>query len=282
MGSTRTDNVVFGFTTGEVSKEYAGRADIGKLAQAARTIQNMRIGEFGYVEKRPGFRFIAHDKASEPAVPSPSPTPSPSPSPSPIVGFTENFETPGFENVWTISAGSPNDTYATSPAPLVGSYSLRLTDAGPDSVLCSTVTPNTGDTYCFYEIVPSVNGGGETTLDIYFEMLSANGIYGDIQGYVSTYIDGGNVWIIDGSGATYGNGGTVVSGTHYYVWIDYTYATGAVAVRVNTTAARPVSATATGAWMASRGWDKLRLTANAGSAIFDHIIVSASPIGSNP
>ena len=66
MGSTRTDNVIFGFTTGEVGKEYAARADIAKLAQAARTITNMRIGEFGYVEKRPGFRFIAYDKASEP------------------------------------------------------------------------------------------------------------------------------------------------------------------------------------------------------------------------
>jgi hypothetical protein len=66
MATTRTQHVVFGFVTGEVSPRFEGRCDVEKMATACRTLQNFKIGAFGQAKRRQGLRFIAYTKQSEP------------------------------------------------------------------------------------------------------------------------------------------------------------------------------------------------------------------------
>ena len=67
MSAQTTEKIVFGFLTGEVAPKFAARSDVDKLNQAARKIENMTLGPFGYAERRTGFQFIAYTKDSYPS-----------------------------------------------------------------------------------------------------------------------------------------------------------------------------------------------------------------------
>lgn len=78
--SEESERVVVAFQTGEVSPELAARADIERLGAACGAVQNMKLGVFGYAERRAGLEFIDFAKQSEPAAVVPTPTPTPTPS----------------------------------------------------------------------------------------------------------------------------------------------------------------------------------------------------------
>lgn len=81
---SESERVIVAFNTGELSPELGGRSDIERMSAGCREVQNMKLGVFGFAERRPGLEFIGYAKQSEPAAEA-SPSPSPSPSPSTLL-----------------------------------------------------------------------------------------------------------------------------------------------------------------------------------------------------
>lgn len=57
-----SSRAVFAFNVGEVDPDVAARSDLERLGSSCRTLQNMRLGVFGYAERRQGLKFVAAAK----------------------------------------------------------------------------------------------------------------------------------------------------------------------------------------------------------------------------
>lgn len=187
----------------------------------------------------------------------------------------ENFEAPGEENTWTAeyAFGTFNDSYATSPAPLVGSYSAlfsgqygRYWDTGSDQ----------SDVY-FYCVVDGSNfsSGNDGTWS--FRTSAGAQIFRvDIRSgtdYTQLTTDG---WKSMGD--------IMASGNAYHVWIEYEAAS-TFRIYVSSTDTKPGTATYSTSITESGDVRRVRIGGNNGSqsVIFDKIRVSFSaPIGSAP
>lgn len=197
--------------------------------------------------------------------------------------FEEDFEAPGYENPWVEdgSGGVITPNSAAAPAPLLGSFSLRM-----------VLTADTART--------RVNVGTHGT--VYgFCMLNFNTLPPPGESFIgfslSPGVDVVNLELIAGNQLRFAGSATttdpILAATTYFVWWTYIKGTGANAtyeIAFSTTPTKPTSGNTyalitNGA--ATSDVDLMRFGAEGGSPVtwlgtFDHIILSTSPIGSNP
>jgi hypothetical protein len=195
----------------------------------------------------------------------------------------QDFEGAGYDNseTWTESgAGTIDEDYATSPAPLVGSQSLQLSGAA---------VINTYTTFA-----------GQSTVDVYFKLHRVSG--SNHRGMSLRNSSGTAVFylIIESGGALTARAGTAggvstvsttSTGTTYDVWITWTKGTGANAVAsvaFSTNGVRPLSGNAyaqhtTG--NAATDAARIMLGSDLSSTfhlVFDKVRVDDVTIGDNP
>jgi hypothetical protein len=167
--------------------------------------------------------------------------------------------------------------YATAPAPLEGSYSLRVTGGASIGAFFKSFTAQ--DTVYFYFIV------NHTTL------VGGTNIFGILDGSANMLMRVSNAnpeWLVR-CGDTTAYSTAITQGTTYHVWGDYTKGTGANAVchlYTATTSTKPGSAGITITTGTSTGQatyvGMMEDGNNTAVTIFDKIRVSTSAIGSNP
>lgn len=128
---------------------------------------------------------------------------------------SEDFEGTGYDGGFTDSAGSPDEDYATSPAPLVGSQSLLL-DGTAASV--SSISPNFGDQFSFshYFVLHVVTLPGSTGREIVRYLLNGS----QSGGSELTVNSAGTLTIAVGT-TTIPTTTTVSAGSSYHVWVEY-------------------------------------------------------------
>jgi hypothetical protein len=183
------------------------------------------------------------------------------------------------DNEWVhFGAGTMDFNYATSPAPLEGSYSARMA-AGENDGYYHAFTAS--DTVYFYFIFNPVTRG---TSNQFFAITAAddtNLMYVTNSGYeLSTYC-----------GTVLGYEANMVQGTTLHIWGDYTRdSDGGAASAVchlysSTTSTKPGSPTITttnGTGTAQAARVRFYQSSGAGDTIWDKIRVSTSDIGSTP
>lgn len=188
--------------------------------------------------------------------------------------FIENFETAGtgYDNSGWSAANSPNPTYATAPAPLEGTQSLRLT---ANASISRSYSGSTVNLYLrlnittwsdFNDIVEVLDGSFGTVFKI--------GLWTP------------NVLWISSGGASPVGATALSTGTTYHIWGDYTKGTGANGVAhlyVSTTATKPGSPECT-ITTSTAATDVSSIYFKCGTATFiqDRIILNSTTIGSNP
>lgn len=155
----------------------------------------------------------------------------------------QNFETPGIDNgeTWTFTDGGAatwTTNYATSPAPLRGSYSGRLNAAGESEPSYVTVTLSAPASqiwihFMYRKLVADDGGGGDS-----FVILDASN-----NTLAGAYWNDALVWTIFVEGGTTQNeSGFLPVGTTYHIWMRYKAGSGANAefdVYRGTTTSRP-------------------------------------------
>lgn len=189
--------------------------------------------------------------------------------------FTENFETPttGYDNTGWGTGSSPNPTYATAPAPLQGTQSLRTTGGAQINRSVSGSTLN-----IFFYINITTWADFENIVEI------LNGSFGTVF-RVGTWTP--NVLRITHGGTQAVGTFAISANTTYYVWADYTKGTGSDGVAhlyVSSTTTKPGTADATiTTGTATTDVASIYYGQNSTAVyIFDHIIQNPTSIGSNP
>jgi hypothetical protein len=178
---------------------------------------------------------------------------------------------------WTDTSDVPtaNFTYATAPAPLEGSFSLRI--AAPSGIPGKVSTYTAQDTVYFYLLLNHATlVGGANSFGLFD---SSDGVVLDVSN--------ANPEFRLHCGTTTAFSTAITQGTTYSVWGDYTKGTGANAVchlYHSTTTTKPGSpnitiTTGTATTQAS----KVRLGSNSTAVhIYDHVRISTTAIGSAP
>jgi len=205
--------------------------------------------------------------------------------------FQENFEGTGYENPWTESAGTPNEDYTTSPAPLEGSQSLYLDGSSSDQTVYAAVpSPGSGSTQEFYFLLNVVAKGSANT-NRNLVLLSSSG-----TNLCTLFATSGLALRIRADGGTaVSTANTLSLGTTYHVWVTYKAGTGANAVATvafSTDGIRPtsgnsyaISSNGTYTVVANRMnlWgDFTTASTNYIQVIFDKIRMADTTIGDNP
>lgn len=201
--------------------------------------------------------------------------------------FCEDFENPGYENSWTDSIRS-GDTLDpdndAAPAPLVGSYSLRITTAdASDTYTYTDATTTLSDNKYLYAVVNFDSDG----INSYRGFL---GIYGaSLEETCIVVLNSGDnnetaLW--DGAKLS-SLGSTTLVDTTYHYWLEYLKGTGANGIcRVyrSTNSTKPGTPDAQITDSANtRQVSKFRLSAKQNlDTVFDKIRVSSTSIGSDP
>lgn len=189
----------------------------------------------------------------------------------------------GYDNTgWaSSSAAAVTPRYATSPAPLAGTYSLRLESFGTD-------THNLAAPLDTAEVYFMFNVAGFTTNDAIFALRDGSGTLLVIE------MRAGPKLRVSGTGGTSGTaigpdnttGTNFSTGVTYYAWVKYIKGSGSNAVselRISTTTTRPSATNST----TTNGTSTTQATAlrlagvTTAGMIFDNIVADTS-VGSNP
>ncbi len=201
--------------------------------------------------------------------------------------INQNFEGTGYDNseTWTETVGtngSVNEDYATSPAPLRGSQSLRIYagDAGQNSNTISPVFTAQDTAYAHLMI-----NGGSVASTFAFCVFLDSGL--TARAWVSV-VAGGALKVSEGA-ITATTVGTIVAATTYHVWFRYTKGTGAdsiASVGFSETTTEPTSgdnyaSISNGAATAQITNIQLQ-TSFQQTYIFDYVLVSVTAIGNVP
>lgn len=196
----------------------------------------------------------------------------------------EDFEAPGYENVWTqAGSGTINDQYNTPPAPLQGLYSLRI----------QLVADNRRTTNAFASDHSTVYGFGM----VYFPNLPNDrevfGLWNDGTLLLNIRVINatGSLNVDDGSTSASTVDGLSLN-TLYYVWFRYTKGTGADAfyeVAFSTDTTKPTSGNkykSLSVGVSTLNANRFVVGATAGvtsyQIITDKLRLSDTNIGSNP
>lgn len=196
--------------------------------------------------------------------------------------FTEDFEGPGHQDAsFSGTAGTINDQYTTSPAPLVGSYSLLIGVASSSVRYVWSATHSEVDFFLYYNA--SATPAGNSIIFRLTDDIGPNdmvALYHKSDGTLSYFSGGGNA-----------NPSTALTpGTTYKIW-GHAKSDGTGTIAFATVGgSRPVSGTTTyGVCSGGSAWSALikRLYFNNDqtyNAIFDHTLVSdgAGLYGDNP
>lgn len=195
----------------------------------------------------------------------------------------ENFNATGYDLVWTESLGTPNEDYATSPAPLEGAQSILLDNTSTTQRANSPTFAEQSTVHGYFLLnVTSLPDSGNSdtysfksnTTTICTVQLNASGAMRIVCGAVN-------------SSATVA---TVTEGTTYHVWPSYTAGTGANAAAslgFSTDGTKPTSGnnfTSMSNGTSTQGADSIRLsTSSVGTiVIIDKVRVDDEEIGDNP
>lgn len=197
--------------------------------------------------------------------------------------FEENFEAPGYQNSWTESgSGTITPTYATAPAPLQGSYSLRLLGVAQQPTTYSVLSSDQGTLYVYFLCnIASLPG------DYFFSLRNSSNVT-----VLELLVDSTLLRVRNGSS---GGASTVTSfsaATTYHIWLKYVKGTGANStseVWFSTTGIKPADgsnnyAIKTGG-NATTDVNRVYFGLPSNSTwngIFDRVLCSTSPIGDNP
>jgi hypothetical protein len=198
----------------------------------------------------------------------------------------EGFEGTGYDEIlagsWTESSGTPDEDYATSPAPLVGSQSLELNDGGTNERADSPSFTDTADVWFFcYIHFNSLPAGTESIISIRngtTEMLSAQ-------------VTSSGTWRLSMTGGNSAATTAAMSaGTTYKVRIRYTAGGGATgfgsfefATTGGTFDGSGTDYTSKSDSTATLSAQNLRLRSEGAIQLFmDRVLVDDAEIGSNP
>jgi hypothetical protein len=196
--------------------------------------------------------------------------------------LNQNFEGTGYDNseAW-LEAGTPNEDYTTSPAPLEGSQSL-LCDLGGNNRAFSPDFAATADAWGYVLFRPLTIDLGDTP--VVFRRLDGAAV-------MSVIINAtGNIRIEDASVATSYTTDAMAVGTTYHIRVHYVKGTGANAVYSaefstdGTFAGSGNKFTGTSVGVSTDDATSIRLAADTGtcSFIFDKARVDNAVIGNNP
>lgn len=203
--------------------------------------------------------------------------------------FSEDFESGNTQ--WTKASGTAtgNFAYATSPAPLVGSYSLLLDESSGSELLYRNTTNWTAAaaTYAYAQVNITTIGtvastdvrrllgfrdGGTTNICAAGLRTSSSTIY----------------WAVQAAGATAYTSITPSAGTTYHLWLEYVEGsgTGSCSLYVATSATKPGSASAARSNL-NLTTDAVRIIVGAyltevDGVIWDKVRVDDEVIGSDP
>lgn len=198
--------------------------------------------------------------------------------------FTEMFEgsntdsqsVVGYDNTgWTSSNSANNPRYTTSPAPLAGTYSLRI--ANSTRSVTRDIT-GFGSTACVY-VVMNISTW-QADIDAIQILDSSSAFLASLQTRSTA-----GLRLRHGS-ATSTQVNSYAIATTYHVWLEYTKGTGAngaINGYVATTATKPGSPTfsiTTGT--ATADADKIKLVAPGSIGLWDNLVCDSSAIGSDP
>lgn len=174
------------------------------------------------------------------------------------------------------SSGSANWDYATSPAPLAGSQSLRITSDGYRLEYYTLADLSAFYAYMMICMTTLVSGKDNFILDVYTSGLSY--IFGlardDATGYLLIDSD------IDGEHAsTY----ALSLNTTYHAWLEF-HKGGSIQAWINTSPVKPASPAIsyTSGMSYDAGIFGLTVATGGGVNIFDNILVADAQIGSYP
>lgn len=198
----------------------------------------------------------------------------------------EGFEGTGYEESWTEAGTTPPDEdYATSPAPLVGSQSLRITSTGT-----SNTTRDIGSGFSTMEAYFQINStalfSAEQTL--FCMMDSSNTLVAEVRMRTT-----GTLRIRAGSTTPQSNTTDAMStATLYHVWVRYVKGTGADAfasVEFSTTGTRSGSGNkfiSVNTGPSTTDAQKIRFgptsTVTASDLVIDRVLVDDATIGNSP
>lgn len=199
--------------------------------------------------------------------------------------LTENFEGTGYDETitgsWTESSGTPDEDYATSPAPLAGSQSLELNDAGANERIDSPTYAATADIWLYFLVhFNSLPAATETVASFRNSTTEMCSMQITSAGLLRVAMTGGNsVTTVSAMSA----------GTTYHVWIHYTAGSGANAfgsVAFSTDGTKPTSGNAYTQKTdstATASSDNIRLRSDGAIQLFmDKVRVDDANIGDNP
>ena len=199
--------------------------------------------------------------------------------------MSEDFEAPGYENVWTqAGAGTINDECDNPPCPLLGSYSLRLALSGDSRRTTNDFPTDVSTVYGFAMI--------------YFDTRPNDreffGFWNDGTRLVSFGVESGTevIWFDDGT-VKQSMSITISADTLYYFWFRYTKGSGANAVYeiaastdINTKPTSGAGYHINSSGVSTLDANRFVVGATAGAAnytvVVDKIRLSETEIGANP
>lgn len=191
--------------------------------------------------------------------------------------LNERFEAPGYQYAWTSAGATLNDASTTSPAPLEGSYSLRITESGSAGRTTNVFNATNGFVSGYF-LVNFPTAPSALTVNHFFHFLSNSTPVGSVS------ITLGNVWMHTQAG-DWNSLGAFTAGTSYQVWVDVTPG-GDMNLYFDTAAAvtKPASPRASGAFLGG-GVNKLIVGSTntvTWTGVFDKIILSTTNITGIP
>jgi hypothetical protein len=193
--------------------------------------------------------------------------------------LSEDFEGTGYENSWTESVGNGvvDEDNTASPAPLVGSQSLRLTSGADNDTDNSTyATFSATDPVWVYFIINFDSTGGSAS-NATFLVISDGG-----ANYLALYYRAADGVICGYDGSARITGYVVSADTTYHVWVKYD-ASSTCEISINTSATKPGSPTLSWSTGTTQTFNTIKFTARRNQDIvIDKARVSASEIGSDP
>jgi len=195
----------------------------------------------------------------------------------------EDFEAPGYQNVWTqAGSGTINDMCDNPPCPLLGSYSIRLALSSDNRRTTNAFTAQS-----------TVYGFAMIYFDTRPNDREFFGFWNDGTRLVSFGVESGTdvLWFDDGTIKQ--SIGPIAADTLYYFWFRYTKGTGANAVYevalstdINSKPTSGSSYRINSAGVSILDANRFVIGATAGSAnytlICDHIRLATGVIGTNP
>lgn len=205
----------------------------------------------------------------------------------------ENFEGPGYQNVWTISSaggGVIDDTYTTAPAPLEASYSLRLNMAANSRRITNALPTEYSTIYGYMLILSTTVPASANNIAIMF--LSNNVPVVGFNLFEFTANNwGGQIFDTNTSYCCVSGGAGGAENQTNHLWFSFTTGTGANGVLTlarSVNGIKPVAGTeyVTTSSSSARGTVNQFVVGTTNNSswklIIDKIRLSTSPIGDNP